>query len=180
MPFDLAALGGKKKTLAIAGVGGAVVLGLYARSKKKIASTSSAGGTDASSSPTLNGATIQPATYENIASDLYGALEPQLEQMQQSITNLQNSPAPNPPPGSTPAAPSNLDQLGKALAAATPEQHIAWGTMVANPAAFQNLVAWQNAHPGQDFTQATWGMFHPHTPYSPAAAATVAKGGYVP
>lgn len=141
--LNLTSLTKNPKTLGAVGVAAAAGFGLYVHHKRATTPTTS------SSSGTTQ--TVQPATYDGIASDVYASLQPQLQTLADQVNQLANQPPPNPVP-TTPPAPSGLTPIQHALLTATPQQFTN----------FSNMVAWINANPGKDFGQslAAW----THTP----------------
>lgn len=96
----------KNKVPILAAAGAGVVgLGLYAK-KKKAAGGPAAAGTSASAGGQTAGMT-GGAAYDSSASDLYGAIQPQLESLGAQLTSLQNlygtqPPTPVPAPTANP------------------------------------------------------------------------------
>jgi hypothetical protein len=103
-PDQLKAAFEKNKTVVVGG-GLAAVVGLALYQKKKAAGSSSTDAGAALSAGSQTAAASGGAAYDSSASDLYGAIQPQLEAIGQQLSALQAAPT-TIPVASTPATPT--------------------------------------------------------------------------
>jgi hypothetical protein len=160
----------KAPVLAAAGAG-VIGLALYSKSKRKTADPAAAAGSSASAGGQVAGAT-GGAAYDSSASDLYGAIQPQLESLGGQLTDLSNrlngqystpvpvpAPTPDPAPAAYTGATGSYSPVGiptpvPAAAYVTQQLNAAGGGAAYTPAAAGSALA-SNGYVGRIDSTAT-------------------------